>query len=1124
MGVYTDSGIGADTRGVFRIPGSVRTVNALYDYYCADGDADEISSTIRCPNLPAHIKTGTHDVASTFKRLLSGLPGGILGSLTLFDALVAIHSQLKGDPEFPRTKQTKLRARLIALAIGTIRSQLRRDLICAVFGLLSMIGRAAEKAPREDGHSRPLPTADLMGYSALGIVFGPLLVGDLISFYTMRIADPGAGLVVFPVTPPPAKKERWRCKAGEESHPPAQAIDKIHVANSITEMLITHWREVVRQMRSLGALKPDTGRNRPSALVQRIRQTSGLRPSISEFMARKPAEWGSGRPVSGQFDPRGSPIPHTPTPVCRPNSAFEGRDACGSKATNENLPPSLVVQRRRPRSAQPLSNTGVGARATISLLSPPTEELPRFEPDVQQGPDSMEQTHVHPVATPKASGMEDPPSPRPIPNSTPQEQPMTSPGTVLNSPGEANNESTVSVSIDTSSENPTQRTSLSSERKPATPKRFIRFPRGTSTPRRQRKHGRQSSTNERKRFSLRSAAGELEVPSSRETPVEGPATDCRKGTPSTPSARQSTSEAKRASNTPNIGQGPNPPKSTSERKFRDISSSTVRGLIRISRSPKVEDKSLGDDRHKIDLVGRGRSRLAAWRSRRLSSLSTDRGSPVPRSLLRGGDATSILGPRSPRSPRGRDLQRSRPGTRSSSIHRSQNSQGQKPGSASEAQVTGSEVERENRMRADAHILDQEFAECPDSVVSTQVSDQGKSADTVQEVSKSPSGSPPSETLCQPTGQEQHTDRDPAVSYMAMREPLFTPVESAPQLRPGPASRLTSVKSAGTAVKAMAARFENASRDPTLTAHNQKTRSSADIKPSGVASQYTVNPPPVRTPTKSLRKTRPDSVISTRRGVMSAFQHRQLRELREKRERSCDEWPISEGDSVEAAQRKRLSRRSDVLLDRDEITVKTPSSLHVLFQPETSPPPVTITAPTNPPEQQHPRLMPTTPPVPIRNQSRDRGQPATLTVSRTPLPSSTPSPRPGPSFLTPSARQDPEAHIPNPTQAVPLLPHPHPHSEQQQQQHHPHSNQQQQKMPITPHSVTTSTAADIARLREQLARAEQACTMWRARAMRAERRVVLLERVVKVKAQCGGGRYGERCVSAGGGIHTHGGGE
>lgn len=171
----------AATRGVFRIPGSVRVVSSLFDHYChRDSKGDDIAGTVRCANLPLHITYSVHDIASTFKRLLSVLPGGILGSLALFDALVAIHSQLNGEPEFPRTKQTKVRARLIALAVGTIKSQFRRELVCAVIGLLSLIGRVAEVTPREDVDGRPLPTADLMGYRALGIIFRPLFVGELL--------------------------------------------------------------------------------------------------------------------------------------------------------------------------------------------------------------------------------------------------------------------------------------------------------------------------------------------------------------------------------------------------------------------------------------------------------------------------------------------------------------------------------------------------------------------------------------------------------------------------------------------------------------------------------------------------------------------------------------------------------------------------------------------------------------------------------------------------------------------------------------------------------------------------------------------------------------------------------
>lgn len=84
-----------------------------------------VAGTVRCPTLPAHIKCDVHDVASAFKRFISGLPGGILGSLSIFYALVSINTQLDSNPELTKTKQTKVRARLIALSVLTIKSQYR---------------------------------------------------------------------------------------------------------------------------------------------------------------------------------------------------------------------------------------------------------------------------------------------------------------------------------------------------------------------------------------------------------------------------------------------------------------------------------------------------------------------------------------------------------------------------------------------------------------------------------------------------------------------------------------------------------------------------------------------------------------------------------------------------------------------------------------------------------------------------------------------------------------------------------------------------------------------------------------------------------------------------------------
>ncbi|KAI1753352.1 hypothetical protein F4782DRAFT_539708 [Xylaria castorea] len=288
-----------ETKGIFRVSGSARVINALYDYYCPDDNTEAISSTTRCPTLPSHIRCNAHDIASTFKRFLAGLPGGILGSLSLFDSLVAIHSQLQGDPEWHRTKESKLRARLIALAIGTVKSQYQRELICAVFGLLCLVGRVAEIAPREDESGRPLPTGDLMGYNALGIIFGPLLIGDMINNYSMKVADPSSGLVLLPVSSPRSRKEgrkNKRERRAQRKHAkrpiPITAssftIDKIRIANSITEMLIVHWREVVCQIRNTGSVRTRRSASNP----QHPGVPTDVPLSVSEnFSFRNPPHW-----------------------------------------------------------------------------------------------------------------------------------------------------------------------------------------------------------------------------------------------------------------------------------------------------------------------------------------------------------------------------------------------------------------------------------------------------------------------------------------------------------------------------------------------------------------------------------------------------------------------------------------------------------------------------------------------------------------------------------------------------------------------------------------------------------------------------------------------------------------
>lgn len=286
------------TPGTFRIPGALRVVNEIYEYYCAERNGDEITGTVRNPNLPSHLQVSVHDVASAFKKFLSGLPGGILGSLSLFDALVAIESQHHGNSDIERNRRDKLRARLIALAVGTVRSQFRRELICAVFGMLCLLGQEAQM--QTSGHGQV--ASDMMGFNAFGIVFGPLLVGDLLDSYTMKLSAHSSGLVLLPNTPPATRKHRKKSSSGTELSPSVLTMNKIRVANDVTEMLITDWLEVVKNMKSLNILRSDSWAPKcTQEKVDKILKTSDSDP----FVRRKPLKsYGevSRKPVQGNTD------------------------------------------------------------------------------------------------------------------------------------------------------------------------------------------------------------------------------------------------------------------------------------------------------------------------------------------------------------------------------------------------------------------------------------------------------------------------------------------------------------------------------------------------------------------------------------------------------------------------------------------------------------------------------------------------------------------------------------------------------------------------------------------------------------------------------------------------------
>lgn len=246
--------------GIFRISGQLSTVNKLYDHYAQPIDAANkepkeptaIPHTVTSALVPSHISHNVHDVAAVFKKFLNAVPGGILGSLSLFNALESIHKEFYANPDTTESHRREARARLIALAISSVTSQHRVSLICAVLGLAAVIGHETQIALDSNIDSDLTPTTELMNYKGLGLVFAPLVIGDLTDGIELPSGGERAGALDLPNSLPKRRKENRRKTSMPKFPGMSTFLDmsgaRYKLVAGVFEMLLTNWRDVVAQM------------------------------------------------------------------------------------------------------------------------------------------------------------------------------------------------------------------------------------------------------------------------------------------------------------------------------------------------------------------------------------------------------------------------------------------------------------------------------------------------------------------------------------------------------------------------------------------------------------------------------------------------------------------------------------------------------------------------------------------------------------------------------------------------------------------------------------------------------------------------------------------------------------
>lgn len=216
-------------QSIFRLSGDKTVEKELLRYFASHlpraDDESKFDQGAASTSLPKHIKYGVMDVACVLKTITCGLPCGVLGSLSLFYAVASIYRK----SEDQHCNCNVLQVQLIALAIASVKSPMRKSFLIAFLGLGSTIGHDTDVARNKES---------LMTFSALGPVLGPSLIGERAQDINLNFQNPGL----------------------TEAAP--SVANKYKFVSAITIMLISLWPMIVQELQAIEKGEfPDLHRN-----------------------------------------------------------------------------------------------------------------------------------------------------------------------------------------------------------------------------------------------------------------------------------------------------------------------------------------------------------------------------------------------------------------------------------------------------------------------------------------------------------------------------------------------------------------------------------------------------------------------------------------------------------------------------------------------------------------------------------------------------------------------------------------------------------------------------------------------------------------------------------------------
>lgn len=192
-------------QNLFVEPGDHDTATQTYYHFAdqvlsAEKEKSKIHMTMRSSKMPAFLDdlslpdmedrdSQVQSVAFTFRALLAGIPGGILGSMELYRVLVSIcHGRLSsrsvqrtGSCLAGLSAYDYAKVRAMSLAILALTESMQLNLICGVFGLCSLLLHETERMSEIERRQhrrtnrRSAMGTDKLSLDRIAATLGPLL-------------------------------------------------------------------------------------------------------------------------------------------------------------------------------------------------------------------------------------------------------------------------------------------------------------------------------------------------------------------------------------------------------------------------------------------------------------------------------------------------------------------------------------------------------------------------------------------------------------------------------------------------------------------------------------------------------------------------------------------------------------------------------------------------------------------------------------------------------------------------------------------------------------------------------------------------------------------------------------